>query len=55
MKPNSKGEVKASDNVLKMFKTDKGRILVGKQVHVFTSRMINYLHLSWYVALKLIA
>lgn len=26
VKPNRKGEVKASENVLKMFKTDKGSI-----------------------------
>ena len=27
VKPNAKGEVKASENVLKLMKTDKGRYL----------------------------
>ena len=40
VKPNSKGEVKASDNVLKMFKTDKGRHLDSNKTTTWQSVML---------------
>ena len=35
VKPNSRGEVKASENVLKMMKTEKGRYLDKKTCMIF--------------------
>ena len=52
MKPNAKGEIKASENVLKLMKTEKGRILASTTTTVLNFQFSHGGHKDAYGHLK---